>query len=213
MNCIHITFYFEIIIKIGHNNIITLSAILVASDDSLKSIEPKDRQCMYEEENDFLKIYKNYTQTNCYFECFYFIAQEFVKNKHNSSESCVPWFFPTPKKLPLICNPWEAVDFLEKMLSVSTMNCQHCLSDCYATIYKTRVTSVPLRKCHLVNFGNSHLCDGKQNPLAFYNTLSSDYRHRFQTHPFYMNKYSSSIRRSGRFNLHLQLQLQFFKAG
>ncbi len=176
----------------------------MTSNNSLKLIAPKDRQCKYEEEIDELKIYKNYTQTNCYFECFYFIAQDFVKNKYNSSQSCVPWFFPTPEKIPLICNPWEAADFLNKLLSVSTLNCPHCLPDCNATIYKTRVTSVPLRKCHLVNFGNSQICNRKQNPLRFYNTLSGNYRYRFQAHPFYMKKYSSSIRTSGRFNSHLQ---------
>jgi hypothetical protein len=166
-------------------------------------IDPKDRHCMYEEENSELKIYKNYTQTNCFFECFYFIAQQYVKNKHNATRVCVPWFFPTPEKSPLICNPWEAADFLEKMLSVSTMNCQHCLPDCSATIYKRQVTSVPLRNCRFANVGKSRLCNGVKNPFGFYNTLDANYRFRFQTKPYYMKKYNPSIRHRGRFNLYL----------
>ena len=148
--------------KTGHTNIVSISATLVASDDSLKLIEPKFRHCMYEEENVQLKIYKNYTQTNCYFECFYVIAQEFVKNKYNSSEVCVPWFFPTPEKSPLICNPWEAADFLEKMLSVSTMNCQHCLPGVNfinillsALLYKNVICSFSVLK--VVVFGKRKL--------------------------------------------------------
>ncbi len=185
---------------------VAISAVLVSSDNSLKLIEPKDRQCMYEEENTHLKIYKNYTQKNCYFECFYFIAQEFVKKKHNSTQACVPWFFPTPENSPLICSPWEAADFLEKVLSISTMNCPHCLPDCIATIYKTRVSSVPLWKCHLVNFGNSQICSGKQKPSGFFHTLMVNNNHRSKKLPYYMKNLNSSIRKSGRFDLHLGIK-------
>ena len=198
--------------KTGHNNMVAISATLITSGDLLKSIKPEDRNCMYENENSALRIYKNYTQSNCFFECFYNIAQEFVKKKYNSTQDCVPWFFPTPNESPLICNPWENVDFLSTMLSVSTENCSHCLSDCTATIYKTHVTSVPLRNCRFINLGNSQLCNGLQNPTWLVSTLNADYQNRFTTIPKYIKNYMSSIRQTGRFKFQEKIVMLLVEA-
>jgi len=158
---------------------------------------------MYENENKNLKIYKNYSQSNCYFECFYFIAKDFVKRKYNITQGCVPWYFPSPDDLPLYCNPWEASDFLETMLNVPTDNCKHCLPDCIKTSYKTRVTAVPLRNCRPENSANIQLCNKLQNPTRIVNTLSEEYRHRFPTGiPRHMNQqYISSTRQTGRYKV------------
>jgi hypothetical protein len=190
---------------------VALSATFISSGDSLKLINPEDRNCMFEKENSALTIYKNYTQSNCYFECFYNIAQEFVRKKYNNSHVCAPWFFPTPNNSPLICNPWEAVDFLATMLSVTTENCSHCLSDCSATIYKTHVTSVPLRNCHFINLGNSQLCNELKNPTWLVSTLNKDYQNRFSSKPYYIKKYMSSIRQTGRFKFQETLEMKFVK--
>ena len=187
-------------IEIGHNNIVAISATIVSSENSVRFIKPEDRNCMYENENKNLKIHKNYSQSNCYFECFYFIARESVKMKYNTTQGCVPWYFPSPDDLPLYCNPWEASDFLETMLNIPTEKCLQCLPDCSTITYKTHVTAVPLRNCRLENLANSQVCNGLQNPTKINSTLMEEYGYRFQTGtPQYMKKYISSTRKSGRF--------------
>jgi hypothetical protein len=157
---------------------------------------------MYENENRKLSIHKYYSQSNCYFECFYYKAKEFVNTKYNTTEGCVPWYFPNPDDSPLFCNPWEASDFLETMLNVPTEKCKHCLPDCRATIFKTHVTSVPLRKCHLENSGNSRLCRNEfQNPSRITTIVKADHAYRLVFNPYYMKRFdNSSLRQTSRFN-------------
>ncbi len=185
----------------GHNNIVAISATIVTAEESLRLMEPNERQCMYENENRNLSIHKYYSQSNCYFECFYYRAKEFVKIKYNTTRGCVPWYFPTPYDLPLFCNPWEAADFHEKLLNVSTENCQQCLPDCNVTTYKTHVTAVPLRNCYLENSANSQLCNNElQNPTRISSILKELYESRFGGYPYYMKTYDSSLRETLRLN-------------
>ena len=159
----------------GHNNIVAISATTFSSEDSLRLIRPEARSCWYKNEISNLTIFKSFSQSNCYFECFYNKAKEFVKNKYNTTQGCVPWYFPTAEYLPLFCNPWEAADFLDKMLKGSTKNCLYCLPECSETIYKTHVTTVPLINCYLDVLGNSPLCkNALQNPAKIYSIIRAD---------------------------------------
>ena len=126
-------------LKSGHNNIVTISASVISSDETLRPMDLASRNCLYKDETSGTTLYKNYTQSNCYFECFLKTAQKLTMKKFNSTRVCVPWFFPTLELSPKICNPWEGAYFLKEMSSVSTVTCTHCLPDCETTIYKSQV--------------------------------------------------------------------------
>jgi hypothetical protein len=55
---------------------VALSATKVDALDTLRSIEPAKRNCLFPDENENLKIYKSYSQSNCYLECSLFYAQD-----------------------------------------------------------------------------------------------------------------------------------------
>jgi len=59
----------------GHLNLIALSGTSLAADDSIRSIDPVDRNCYFPDETDLLTINKVYTQSNCVFECSMAYAQ------------------------------------------------------------------------------------------------------------------------------------------
>ena len=124
---------------LGHNNIVDITGSVLSSDDSLRELDPAIRDCHFEDETSDLRLHKNYTQSNCFFECFLFKAQQLTKEKFNQTQTCFPWFFPTTDEYFNTCNPWEAEYLLEQFTSISTLECQHCLPDCTATVYKYRV--------------------------------------------------------------------------
>lgn len=169
-----------------------MSATHITSGDSIRGLNTEDRNCLFEDENSKLLIYRNYTQSNCLFECFFFGAQKFVQKKYTTANPCVPWFFPTQDEYPHICNPWQAFDFLAQMSNVPTKNCQHCLPDCSSTIYQTKFTAVPLRTCELANMGSSRMCKSMTNPLMLEKTIQSNYENRLKSTPYFSKKYSST---------------------
>jgi hypothetical protein len=62
-------------IRPGHKNIIALTGSRVDADDSLRSLSPDDRKCLFNDENTDMKLHKNYTYSNCMFECSLLYAQ------------------------------------------------------------------------------------------------------------------------------------------
>ena len=84
----------------GHNNIVAVSATLVtAKEDDLKALKPKERHCLFADENYDLKMHRSYSQSNCLFECFFFSAQLKMQLQHNNTQACIPWFFPQSGKI------------------------------------------------------------------------------------------------------------------
>jgi hypothetical protein len=49
------------------------------------------------------------------FECSLIFAQEELLNTNVITEACVPWFFPPPDDLNVMCDPWETKLFLDLM--------------------------------------------------------------------------------------------------
>jgi hypothetical protein len=174
-------------IKPGHKNNIAISATVVNSDPELYNLAQTDRNCLFNNENEMLKLYKNYTQSNCFFECFLHFAQSVIKQKYNMLQHCIPWYLPTSEEHPKICNPWEAVEFVKIMSNVPQNKCQHCLPDCTLTIYKTLVTAVPLRTCSLPCLKTTPFCNistsTESTTTMIGNLVSSNFQMRFGKTP------------------------------
>ena len=77
----------SILLKAGQENYIAMSALSVKSDESIRSIDPINRDCYFHDEFD-LKLHKHYTQANCLIEC----TTTFARKQMQSG--CTPWYFP-----------------------------------------------------------------------------------------------------------------------
>jgi hypothetical protein len=138
-------------IRPGYHNMISLSALKVDADDSLRDLDITARNCRFYDESSDLKIYKDYTYTNCLFECSLLAA----KAKHG----CIPWYFPSGDDNITICNPWITKEFLEEMKKIKKQDCIKCYAECSSTIYDNSITTIPFRKCDLANMEMSFLCN------------------------------------------------------
>jgi hypothetical protein len=106
-------------IRPGQYNIIALSATRVDADDNMKNLNADDRKCLFSEESSDLKIYKNYTYTNCLFECGLHAAVKKYK--------CIPWYFPSVGETIAMCDPWATQSFLKYIDELTDEKCSHCL--------------------------------------------------------------------------------------
>ena len=75
------------LLKPGQQSYVAISATSVISDDGIKDIDPQDRKCYFTDEYP-LKLYKNYSQANCLFEC----QADFARDEMDSK--CTPWYYP-----------------------------------------------------------------------------------------------------------------------
>jgi acid-sensing ion channel, other len=141
-------------LKPGHNNMISVTAAVIEADPGIKtSVQPKDRQCYFEDETERIRLHKAYSQFNCLFECSLGQAQKF------ENLSCVPWFFPVFSTNDRICDPWEKTRILEAMANDVPENaCTFCLPDCSRTVYQPIISTQEFRACDEKNFGMSELC-------------------------------------------------------
>ena len=123
-------------IQTGYNTLIALSGGVTTTSDDLILMDPKERKCLFGQENSDLKIFQHYSQSNCFFECFVTITKLYLEEKYNITDACIPWNYPTADLLPKICDPWEAVEFKDIMSNVPDSKCTHCLPDCTSVNYK-----------------------------------------------------------------------------
>ena len=65
-------------IKLGHLNSVSLTATRVDADDDMNDVDINDRKCLFSYENSNLLIFKEYSYSNCMFECQLFYAREKV---------------------------------------------------------------------------------------------------------------------------------------
>jgi hypothetical protein len=189
-------------IKPGHNNLVAVSGTIIESDIELMRINPKDRNCYFQWENSLMKIYNNYTQANCVFECNLFYAQKIMHDKYPNLIICFPWFYQSNESSPTICDPWQAAEMLKIMWDIPDKICNGCLPDCSSTIFKTRISTTPFRKCSLINMHNSSFCNMYNHksitPSMLDNLVIKDFEKRYRSLSYYMKKnFSSSHRKFG----------------
>ena len=53
----------------GHVNAISISGIKVDADDDMKDLDVSERKCLFAHENYDLQVFKEYSYSNCIFEC------------------------------------------------------------------------------------------------------------------------------------------------
>ena len=90
----------------------------------------------------------------------------FKDDKEEKDELCNPWFYPTTNDfVAKSCDPWDTKDFQEHFNNLPDNECSHCLPDCTSTVFATRVSTAPFRKCDHTNLGISTMCDFNNNDM------------------------------------------------
>ena len=199
----------------GYENNIKVNAIYLKAKEEIRKYEPDRRNCFFKDEYK-LEIHRDYSQFNCIFECETTFASkclstcseynqtcncndaEFIdKIFYNSSEACVPWFYPTNNETSRqMCDPWKTQKFQEIMQKqIPKDQCKHCLPDCTTVKYDSIMTYANLRKCDRTNIGGtSLLCalvDGAMNPAPWMNTAQNEFLKANQSVPWYLDTDSS----------------------
>jgi hypothetical protein len=166
-------------IKRGFNNIITLTSSIVKADESMRSLNKLERNCLFPEENEGLNLHNTYTYLNCKFECALNYTQSVIALKYN--KTCQPWFFPTLSNPISMCDPWQSSDFFQIMKSgIPDTLCKKCLPDCSVTLYSPTITVEPFDTCNTNNIGASLFCKiNFKNTMQMRMRLSSQIQNEF----------------------------------
>ncbi len=158
----------------------------IEANADIRSVSASKRNCYFNDEVD-LKLHKNYTRSNCLFECKLTYAFE------QTNKVCTPWYFPSePGGKTQPCDPWQTQDFLAKMAAIPDDQCNHCLPDCITTVYETSVTSAHFRRCDNKNLGASPLCkldvDKVALPPIWAQQVKEDYVNTLGVMPSYIGQ-------------------------
>jgi len=159
-------------VKRGFHNIVAMSGTIISADDSLRSVTPENRGCLFADEYP-LKLYNSYSQTNCLFECTLNYSQEIVRAENNKSMVCTPWYYPFIDEEQNTCDPWLARNVSSHMeANVLDTYCSPCLPDCNNFLYRHTLSQEPFRPCDDFNFGVTPLCnlenmDPTQKPVLW----------------------------------------------
>ncbi len=70
----------SVLLRPGHNNIVSMSASKVTASRDIEDVEPEKRYCLFDNEHKIkeLKMHKKYRQANCMLECSMDYAQKQV---------------------------------------------------------------------------------------------------------------------------------------
>lgn len=137
----------------GKVTMVEITAEKLSTSDGYRDLRVKDRGCYFEDELR-LQLFSEYTSDNCWIECLLNLTRKINDNE------CLPWNMPSPDG-HACCNPIEQHDFFNTFdnLDMSkVMGAELCYPDCASTVYSTRVTTAPFRKCDPANMGLSRLC-------------------------------------------------------
>ena len=88
----------------GHKNLIALTATRIDSDEDIRSLHPKARNCRFPDEREDLRLYKSYTQSNCLLECALLDARKKLSQEKNVS--CTPWNYPFINRCQIANTPY-----------------------------------------------------------------------------------------------------------
>ena len=58
----------SVLLRPGHNNIVSMGATKVTADENIRDIKPLDRNCLFKDEMN-MNVHNSYTQANCMLEC------------------------------------------------------------------------------------------------------------------------------------------------
>ena len=183
-------------IETGHSNLVAISAVKIDADDDLKDLNPATRKCLYPDEIGNMKLFKSYSQANCFLECNLDFAQKELANE--GSQICSPWFFPFLNENFKMCDPFQTGVVWDKIQNVPSEECIHCLPDCIRTIYDQKVTTQPFRQCDERNLDLTNFCsldtESRELPKIWARQVIENFMATKGKIPLYLSNLESSKR-------------------
>ena len=126
-------------VRYGFSTLIKVTPFEAKSQEDLRFLDINLRKCRFPDEHeDILKIYKQYTQAACQFECFMNYSRNLCR--------CTPWDFPYPADVEQrTCDSRGYFCYRAAMRKASLeSDCAHCVADCDTISFSVTYTQVPL---------------------------------------------------------------------
>ena len=107
------------------------------SSSGIEYLQPSKRNFYFRNEGN-LEFYKEYTYSNCRFECGIQLAEEDI--------GCIPWYLPHGQN-STYCDPWKTMEFRKLIGKVHANDslCGNCLPDCMLTETSVTASSAKFR--------------------------------------------------------------------
>ena len=109
----------------GYISTFLITPSQIVTSWSAKDLPEKDRQCRFNFESRKLKLFKEYTQSACLFECQ-------LRDAYNSCQ-CIPWDYPQFQEGIPICNRFSQDCFEKAMADTNSSSTCDCPFDCATT--------------------------------------------------------------------------------
>ena len=128
----------QVKIRFGLETEVKVQPIVQKSDEELRSLKIKHRNCRFPDETDGrVSIFKTYTQSTCQFEC---MLQFSRKSCH-----CTPWDYPFhPQEQVKLCDSLGYYCFDNFMKNKTHMESCLCEPDCHSLDYIVSVKELPI---------------------------------------------------------------------
>ena len=138
------------VLEPGKEHFLDISGYVIKADTKLTKLSPKNRRCFFKDESS-LEYHEVYTATTCKLECGIQAVEKEMQ--------CVPWYLPQGRVWifswikatfcglgndSIVCDPWKAETFREKLGVFDPSSCQ-CFSLCSETRYRADLTSAAFR--------------------------------------------------------------------
>lgn len=114
-------------LRVGGMNAIKMTPLIAEASEDLRHVPIKKRSCRFSDELDGMKMFQNYSQAKCEYECMMKYALE-------KCAPCIPWNMPqvsllllnqTDKFIPF-CDHFQNRCFFKVALGNSTHKAMHC---------------------------------------------------------------------------------------
>ena len=131
-------------VKPGYISTFIITPSQSITNENTKHLPKEKRQCQFKDEKENSRLFKDYRQGNCIFECQLNIASKKC--------GCMPWDYPFLNDSLPICDKFGRLCFQTTMInSESTTKCNQsqCKNDCISTSYRysvyfTKIDSIAL---------------------------------------------------------------------
>ncbi len=120
----------------GQEHTIYITPSKYSTSSELASMPLKERHCLFSHESESLKLFRNYSQAGCLFECSLVQAMEKCE--------CVPWDFPHFDPEVRLCERRGDQCFRAQVTNPLVQEACECPRDCNSITYSYSVVSTPI---------------------------------------------------------------------
>ena len=139
----------------GYETTIRINFQELYSDPRIQTLQSRKRQCMFDDENEGLKVFNWYSRVNCLYECNMDVVEEEC--------GCRPWDYPSSINTSDSSTPSRICDYFGNTCFHALMSAddlgekkcaQKCLPDCNEVKYSFSIEKSPLDLNTICHYSN-----------------------------------------------------------